>query len=505
MAANQTASSETAAPSAGPLPGKKKRNRRLAVAAAALVVLAAGYYWYRSSSTAEADRPLTATVTYGNVENTIAAAGNLQPSNTVPVGAQVSGQLRKLHVRVGDKVEAGQLLGEIDARVQRNKVESSRANIASAEAQIEARRSALELAEANAQRVERLYRERATSQQEYDSTMNALASAQASLIQQEQSIVQNRATLATDETQLEYTQVFAPINGTVVSIALKEGTTLNATQQSPTVMSIANLTTMTVETQISEADIGKVYVGMDVYFTTLGSGARRWYSTLRQILPTPTTTNNVVTYTGLFDVDNSDGALLSGMTTQVYFVRSSASNVLTVPVGALTYADTPGGDGFVARPPGAAGGPPGGSAPEPGPAGGQRPPREGGFRPGGFPGGSPGASPGGTFPGGGLQNGEAGGNIAAMRARLDAQPRLAKVRVVAADGSIAEREITVGVTSRVSAEVLSGLTEGEQVVAGIVQAAQPNDPNQNQRNQQTIIFQGGGNFPGGNFPGGGRR
>jgi macrolide-specific efflux system membrane fusion protein len=499
MAANPTTSRESAKASAVRPPGKR-RGLKLAVAAVALAVTAGGYFWYRSSSSAEGDRPLTATVAYGSVENTIASAGNLQPSNTVPVGAQVSGQLRKLHVEVGDKVEAGQLLGEIDARVQRNKVESSRANIASAEAQIEARRSALELAEANAQRVERLYRERATSQQEYDSTMNALASAQASLTQQEQSIVQSRATLATDETQLEYTQVFAPISGTVVSIPLKEGTTINATQQSPTVMSIADLATMTVETQISEADIGKVYVGMDVYFTTLGGGNRRWYSTLRQILPTPTTANNVVTYTGLFDVDNADGALLSGMTTQVYFVRSSARNVLTVPVGALTYADTANGQGLAARPPGAASGPPGASTPAAGPRGGQRPPREGGFRPGDFPGG--------TFPGGrgdGTQNGEAGRDVAAMRARLDAQPRAAKVRVIAADGSIVEREIMVGVTSRVSAEVLSGLTEGEQVVAGVVQAQQANTNQNQQRGQQTIIFQGGGNFPGGGFPGGGRR
>ena len=509
MAANQTASSETPTASAVP-PPVKKRGRKLAVAAVAIVLAAGGYVWYRSSHTAEGDRPLTATVAYGNVENTIAAAGNLQPSNTVPVGAQVSGQLRKLHVRVGDKVEEGQLLGEIDARVQRNKVDSSRANIASAEAQIEARSSALELAKANAVRVERLYRERATSQQEYDSTMNALRSAEASLVQQEQSIVQNRATLATDETQLEYTQVFAPIDGTVVSIALKEGTTLNATQQSPTVMSIADLSTMTVETQISEADIGKVYVGMDVYFTTLGGGDRRWFSTLRQVLPTPTATNNVVTYTGLFDVDNADGALLSGMTTQVYFLRSSARNVLTVPVGSLTYvdasADAAGGQGFAARPPTAAGGPPGGSTPEARPTGGQRPPREGGFRPTNYPGG---AVEGGTTLSSAddsAQRGEPTRNIAAMRARMDSQPRAAKVRVVAADGSIADREIMVGVASRVSAEVLSGLTEGEQVVAGIVQADQANANQNQQRNQQQqIIFQGGGNFPGGNFPGGGRR
>ena len=279
----------------------------------------------------------------------MASAGTLQPSNTVPVGAQVSGQLNKLHVKVGDQVEAGQMLGEIDARVQRNKVDSSRASIASAEAQIAARREALVLAEANWERQQRLWTEQATSKQEYDSARNNLASALASLTQQEQSIIQSKATLATDETLLEYTQIFAPISGTVVSIAMKEGTTLNATQQSPTIMQIANLSTMTVETQISEADIGKLYPGMAVYFTTLGSGGRRWYSTLRQILPTPTATNNVVTYTGLFDIDNSDGALLSGMTTQVYFVTSAARNVLTVPVGALAFADAPRGGDVAAR------------------------------------------------------------------------------------------------------------------------------------------------------------
>ena len=181
--------------------------------------------------------------------------------------------------------------------------------------------------------------EQATSKQEYDSARNNLATAQANLTQQEQSIIQSKATLSTDETQLEYTQIFAPISGTVVSIAMREGVTLNATQQSPTIMQIADLATMTVETQISEADVGKVYPGMPVYFTTLGSGGRRWYSTLRQVLPTPTATNNVVTYTGLFDVDNGDGALLSGMTTQVYFVTSSARGVLTVPLGAVKFAD----------------------------------------------------------------------------------------------------------------------------------------------------------------------
>ena len=464
MSAEPTESSATSALAGG----RRQRGRNLAVFVLLAAVLAGGYYWYQGAFKAEGDRPFLATVTVGHIESAVAASGTLQPSNTVPVGAQVSGQLQKLHVTVGDQVEAGLLLGEIDARVARNKVDSSRASIASAKAQIAARREALVLAEITWERQQRLWEEQATSRQEYDSARNNLAAAQAALTQQEQSIIQSMATLATDETQLEFTQIFAPITGTVVSIAMREGTTLNATQTSPTILSIAHLKTMTVETQISEADIGKVYPGMSVYFTTLGSGDRRWYSTLRQILPTPTATNNVVTYTGLFDIDNADGALLSGMTTQVYFVTSSARNVLTVPIGALTFADAappanraPRGEGAVGS-----GGPPSGGAP----------------------------------PGGGLDaRRRAGPGPAAGRA---APPRLAKVRVFGADGTTTEREVMIGVTSRVSAEVISGLTEGEQVVAGIAQAGAAGAGTNNGNNNNRGGFPNGG-FPGGGFPGGG--
>jgi macrolide-specific efflux system membrane fusion protein len=465
---------------------RRKRGRTLALFALLVVAVGGGYYWYRSSHQVSGDKPLVSTATIGDVENAVASSGTLQPSNTVPVGAQVSGQLQKLHVQVGDQVEVGQLLGEIDARVQRNKVDSSRASIASAEAQITARKEALVLAEANWERQQRLWSEQATSKQEYDSAKNNLASAQASLTQQEQSIIQSKATLATDETLLEYTKIFAPIGGTVVSLAMKEGTTLNATQQSPTIMSIADLATMTVETQSSEADIGKVYPGMQVYFTTLGGGNRRWHSTLRQILPTPTATNNVVTYTGLFDVDNSDGALLSGMTTQVYFVISSARNVLTVPVGALKFA--PRNEGGVAR---AAEG--GGAASAPGwraPAGPSGPASgpELAVRV---------SSPPSAVPAGGnLDASRRGGGAPPGRAQA---PRAATVRVVGPDGSIAERDVMIGVTSRVTAEVVSGLMEGEQVVAGIAQPAQaPGAGGQN--NNGNNNFNRG--FPGGNFPGG---
>jgi macrolide-specific efflux system membrane fusion protein len=245
---------------------------------------------------------------------------------------------------------------------------------------------------------------------------------------------------------------------------------------------------MTVETEISEADIGRIEKGMQVYFTTLGGGNRRWYSELRQILPTPVVENNVVLYTGLFDVDNSDGALLSDMTAQVYFVTSSANNVLTVPVGALTFIDQQPGQprtAVAARAIGAADAGGNGGIPQftgSGPEGmtdemrerlrerlanGQGIPAQGGF------GIAANARPGGA---------------------QDAAPRrLATVQVVRADGSQEKREIIVGVTSRIAAEVISGLEVGEQVVAGILQAGMQ-APAPQQGDDRREVFRAMGGF-----------
>lgn len=471
--------------------GARARRRRLWVLVPVLLAVAGGiYYFTRSGEVVEADQPLIVAVGIGDIENTIAAAGSLQPRRTVDVGAQVSGQLQKLHVEVGDTVEEGQLLAEIDARSQENRLESSRANIEALRAQIASRQASLELAKANAERQAKLMAADATSEQEYDTAMNNLASAESNLIQLQKQIEQNLASLAIDEVQLEYTKIYAPIAGTVVAIQMNEGVTLNATQQAPTILQIADLTTMTVETQISEADVSKLRPGMDVYFTTLGSGDRRWYSTLRQILPTPEIENNVVLYTGLFDIANGDGALLSGMTTQVYFVTSAARGVLTVPVGALTYTDVPSrediatrtaagrgaqdvaGEGTASRAGSGAGR--GFGPDERNPAGGAG---GGQFPRGQFPGGQ---LPPGAFPrGAGGAGGRPGAAIAARAGDDDApmRPRPAKVRLVRDDGTIVDREIVVGVTSRVAAEVLEGLSPGDRVVAGIVQAAAQQESN----------------------------
>src|SRR5690606_34112149 len=132
------------------------------------------------------------------------------------------------------------------------------------------------------------------------------------------------------------TRIVAPMAGTVVSITARQGQTLNANQQAPTILRIADLSTMTVETQVSEADIGRLRLGMDVWFTTLGANGQRWESQLRRTDPTPTVTNNVVLYNALFDVPNADRRLMTQMTAQVFFVVARAEDAITVPLAALS-------------------------------------------------------------------------------------------------------------------------------------------------------------------------
>jgi len=453
-----------------PLRRKKSKKGFVGLIVAILIVAGGSFYWLNKDVDVVDNQPLLTVAQIGDIENTIAATGSLKPFETVEVGAQVSGQLLKLYVDAGDKVEIGQLLAEIDANQQQQRVESSRANLAGQEAQLESRISALGLAQANADRQRRLMSADATSQLDFDNAMNQLASAQASLTQTQRQIDQSRASLAIEEQELGYTRIVAPIAGTVVSVNMTEGRTLNATQQAPTILTIADLTTMTVEAEISEADISNLSNGMDVYFTTLGGGNRSWKSTLRQILPQPTITNNVVLYTGLFDVENQDAALLPEMTAQIYFVTSAARNVLIVPIGALTFLDggpASAGAGFTEIMTNAGRQ---GTVEQRGTISGSLPAGRGGLRErlqerlqdgSNFP-------PGETPNSGRLSTMQREGALN-NRGSASSIASIAGIQVQLNDGSLETREIIVGLTSRVAAEIISGLQAGELVVSGVIQ------------------------------------
>ena len=313
-------------------------------------LLLAGWRWGFTS--APVTQWQTATVERGDVEELVTALGTLEPGDYVDVGAQVSGQLTRLHVDVGDSVEHGQLLAEIDASVQQTQVDAGLAELEALRAQLEQREAELNLAELQFQRQQRLRAANATSDDAFQSARSTRVITRAQIKVLKAQIRQKQASVEGDQANLGYAKIYAPRSGTVVSLEAREGQTLNANQTTPTLMRIADLSTMTVSTQVSEADVDRLAAGMPVYFNTLGNGQVRYDSTLRQVLPTPEVVNNVVLYTAEFDIANLQGKLMSGMTAQVFFVVNSEKDVLNLPVAAVKRNDrgqwqvqVPGGDG----------------------------------------------------------------------------------------------------------------------------------------------------------------
>lgn len=352
----------------------------------------------------------TVAVTRADIESSVTALGTLQPRRYVDVGAQASGQIRKLHVEVGDPIRQGQLLVEIDPSTQQARLDAGRYSIDNLKAQLAEQRAQFQLAQQQQQRQRALAAAGATRAEDLQSADAQLKVTQARIDMYQAQIRQAQASLRSDEAELGYTRIFAPMDGTVVALDAREGQTLNAQQQTPLILRIAKLSPMTVWAQVSEADIGKVKPGMSAYFTTLAGGKRRWTSQVRQILPIPpkpldqtsqgggspasasagTTGSQVVQYTVLLDVDNPDGALMAEMTTQVFFVAGQASQVLTAPLAAF-------------------------------------------------------------------DEGKAEG--------------LRLAQVVKRDGKIEQREVRTGLSDRLRVQILDGLAEGEQLVIGAPSAS----------------------------------
>ncbi|WP_285354697.1 efflux RND transporter periplasmic adaptor subunit [Pseudomonas sp. lyk4-R2A-10] len=312
------------------------------------------------------DKFTTVQVSRGDIESSVTALGTLQPRRYVDVGAQASGQIRKIHVEVGDVVKEGQLLVEIDPATQKAKLDASQFSIENLKAQLQEQQAQHELARQKYQRQQKLAAGGATREEDVQTARAELKATQARIDMFQAQIRQAQASLRSDQAELGYTRIYAPMAGTVVALDAREGQTLNAQQQTPLILRIAKLSPMTVWAEVSEADIGHVKPGMSAYFTTLSGGNRRWSSTVRQILPvppkpldqtsqgggSPTSTSKsgagrVVLYTVLLDVDNADNALMAEMTTQVFFVSNEAKNVLTAPVAALHGSAKP--DSQVAR------------------------------------------------------------------------------------------------------------------------------------------------------------
>ncbi|MDR1045563.1 MAG: efflux RND transporter periplasmic adaptor subunit [Candidatus Adiutrix sp.] len=285
---------------------------------------------------------LTETVRRGNIIKTVNATGEVAAVQLLSVGAQVSGQIEKLAVELGQEVKKGDLIAEIDSTTQKNDLEINKAKFSTYEAQLLSREIALKVAEIQYEREKKLKARDAASDESLENAENALAAARANVEETKSLISQTRISVNTAETNLGYTRILAPMDGTVVSVPVEEGQTVNANQTTPTIIQLADLRQMEIKMQISEGDVTKVKPGLGVTYTILSEPDRVFEGLLHSVDPGLTTLSDggysgsidagtAIYYYGKVLAPNDDGALRIGMTTQNTITIGEAIGVLTVP------------------------------------------------------------------------------------------------------------------------------------------------------------------------------
>ena len=315
---------------------------------AALVILAGlGWYGYQKMQPKNEATFITEEVKRGKIAQTVSATGEISATNLVDVGAQVSGQIKKMHVKIGDVVKEGDLIAEIDNVTQVNEVNTRKAQLQTYQAQLESAQVALKIAQRKYSRYKSLASADAVSKEEFEATEDSLATNRAKIKELQSSIRQTQIAINTAEKDLGYTRITAPSAGTVVSLVVEQGQTINSSQTSPTVVQIADLTSMTNKMQIAEGDATKVKAGQTVNFTILSEPDTPISAKLDSIDPGLTTmsqgsyskstdtTSNAIYYYARATVPNPEGKLAIGMTTQNTVEIASADNVLMVPTVAI--------------------------------------------------------------------------------------------------------------------------------------------------------------------------
>ncbi|ODP32138.1 macrolide transporter subunit MacA [Pandoraea sp. ISTKB] len=303
----------------------------------------------RSLATPKPPQYISAKVERSDLENTVLATGTLQAFQQVDVGAQVSGQLKSLKVKLGDKVKKGQWLAEIDPVLAQNGLRQAEADEQNLQAQKRSTTAQLKQAELAFARQRQMLPDDATSRQDFESAQAALDTQRATLAGLDAQIRKASVAIESARANVGYTRIVAPIDGQVVAIVTQEGQTVIAQQQAPVILKLADMDTITVKAQVSEADVIRISPGQTAYFTILGDPDKRYYGKLRAIEPAPqnfldtqstlgggaTRNNTAVFYNALFDVPNTDHRLRISMTAQVNVLLGTAKQALSVPVAAL--------------------------------------------------------------------------------------------------------------------------------------------------------------------------
>ena len=281
------------------------------------------------------------TVELGDVLQTVQAAAVVQPKLKVDVGAQVTGQIRTVHVQLGQSVKKGDLLISIDPKQANNDLKQSEAAVLQQEITLETRRVDLAQAQAELDRQQRLLKGSATSVVDAEKAKTDAAKLDLDVRSQASLVGKLRADLENTRLKLGFTQITAPMDGDVVSIPVQEGQTVNAQYQSPTLMTLAVLDTMTIRAQVPEADVKLVHLGQQATFVSLGDSQKTHVGEVRLVQPIPEKVNGAVFFNVLFDVNNvraNDKAvrtLMSDMSGQARLNVAQAVQVPVIPLSAL--------------------------------------------------------------------------------------------------------------------------------------------------------------------------
>ncbi|MHB8425317.1 MAG: efflux RND transporter periplasmic adaptor subunit [Gammaproteobacteria bacterium] len=303
------------------------REIRLKFLFSAAALIAAGLltalWWHMHAG--HTGKPLeTATVRYGDILRTVSTSGTLDPVVLVNVGTQVSGTVNRLYANFNDHVRKGQVLLTLDPTLFKAQVQLDQANLKSDEAN-------LHLAEVTAARIQRLYNQDYETRQDLDQAIEAREAAA-------DAVKAVQAQLLHDETNLSYTVIRSPVDGSVIDREVELGQTVAASLQTPTLFLIGqDLTQMQIDTYVSEADIGQVRPGNPAAFTVYAYPGRIFHGQVVQIREAPITVQNVVTYDVIVSASNPRGLLLPGMTADVTLTTADIKHVLRVPRAALAF------------------------------------------------------------------------------------------------------------------------------------------------------------------------
>ncbi|EAI3914012.1 efflux RND transporter periplasmic adaptor subunit [Campylobacter lari] len=321
-----------------------------------LIILIIGVYFYFFANKEEYNY-LTYEVKKQDITQSIEAIGEVYAKTQVDVGAQVSGQITKLYVKLGDRVNEGDLIAQIDKDKQQNDLDITKARLESAKANLESKKIALDIATKQYQREQKLYAKKATSLENLENLKNTFYALRANVADLKAQTTQLEISLKNAQKDLAYTTITAPSKGEIINVAVEEGQTVNANQNTPSIVRLADLSEMEIRMQIAEADINKISVGKKVKFSILNEPDKKYKATISSIDPANTTISDATSNTNLNSnsststsavyyyarvfVKNDNNFLRIGMSTENEIAIKTENNTLVIPTLAIK-SDTSG-------------------------------------------------------------------------------------------------------------------------------------------------------------------